>query len=378
MLRYSLIRLLLMRYFTIFDKTNYNIVNKQIFYLILLCYFFIANNSHAQDSIKSDASKSVSKLFKDQEILSLKLNYSNKDINKNTNDSTYIQSDLLYQQSNGTWKTLGVKMRARGNFRRKFCYFPPIKIKIKKSVSNGTLFDKNKKLKLVLPCLKQKSMNDDVVKEYMAYKLYEIISPFHFKTRLANIEFTEIRGKKIIDHKLKGILIEDIKKVADRYSGNVLKRKFHPLVQDEICSVQNSFFQFMIANTDFSTAYQHNEKLFYIDKKIIPMPYDFDMSGLVNASYAVVSEIQNEQLPISKVTERMYRGFKRDEKIFYQVRKEFLYNKAQIFETIDSFETEFENPKEFTTAKSFIAKFFDIIESDYKFKNRMLSTARTK
>ena len=33
---------------------------------------------------------------------------------------------------------------------------------------------------------------------------------------------------------------------------------------------------------DFSTAYQHNGKLLYSEKKIIPLPYDFDMSGFIN------------------------------------------------------------------------------------------------
>ena len=47
---------------------------------------------------------------------------------------------------------------------------------------------------------------------------------------------------------------------------------------DADASVRNAMFQYMIGNTDFSTAYQHNNKLLYIDKLIIPLPYDFDMS----------------------------------------------------------------------------------------------------
>ncbi len=45
----------------------------------------------------------------------------------------------------------------------------------------------------------------------------------------------------------------------------------------------------MIGNTDYSSAYRHNEKLLFVDGNIMPIPYDFDMSGLVDASYAVVS-----------------------------------------------------------------------------------------
>ena len=353
-------------------------MKKQIFFLLLFVYFFLANPIYCQIEEKPTKEKSVSKLFESQELLNIKLNYSNKEVKKNTNDSTYINSNLAYKDTDGTWKNIEVGLRARGNFRRKNCYFSPIKLKIKKSNAKGTLFKGNKKLKLVLPCLKGKSGNDNLIKEGIAYKLYETISPFHFKTRTVAIDFTEERGNKKIEHKLLGILIEDDKKVANRHNGKRMKRPMHPLNQDAICSVQNAFFQFMIANTDYSTAYQHNEKLFFINKRIIPVPYDFDMSGLVDASYAVVSQVQNETLSITHVTERMYRGFKREKSVLQQVRTEFLGNKDKMLKDVDGYESLFSNPKEFTIAKKFILSFFEIMESNDDFQNQVISKVRTK
>ena len=46
------------------------------------------------------------------------------------------------------------------------------------------------------------------------------------------------------------------------------------------------------------------------------MPYDFDLCGLVDASYAIV----NSTLGISSVRDRKYRGFKRDESLLEKVR----------------------------------------------------------
>ena len=353
-------------------------MKKQIFFLLLFVYFFLVNPIYCQIEEKPTKAKSVSALFENQELLSIKLNYSNKEVDKNTNDSTYINSNLSYKDTDGTWKNIEVGLRARGNFRRKNCYFSPIKLKIKKANAKGTLFKGNKKLKLVLPCFKGKSGNDDLMKERIAYKLYETISPYHFKTRTVAINFTEERRNKSIEHELMGILIEDDKKVANRHKGKRMKRPMHPLNQDAICSVQNAFFQFMIANTDYSTAYQHNEKLFFINKRIIPVPYDFDMSGLVDASYAVVSQVQNESLPITAVTERMYRGFKRNESVLQKVRKEFLENKDKMFKDVDSFESLFNNPKEFTKAKNFLLSFYEIMMSDFEFKNKVISMSRTK
>ena len=51
-----------------------------------------------------------------------------------------------------------------------------------------------------------------------------------------------------------------------------------------------------------------------MQEKIIPLPYDFDMSGFINPSYAVV----NETLGIKNIRDRKYRGFKRSDDDFFK------------------------------------------------------------
>ncbi len=350
-------------------------MKKQVIYVFLL--FIAYNYSFSQNVKDSVQTVQEAKLFRSQEILPIKLSYSNKNIKKQTNDSTYIKTMLSYQED-GSWKELDVELRVRGNFRLINCYFPPIKVKINKSISKGTLFEGNKKLKLVMPCSSKKGTNDYVVKEYMAYKFYEIISLYHFKTRLVDISFTEMKGKKEKSYNLKGILVEDDKNVAKRSGADVLKRRIHPAVQDPVTSVQNSFFQYMIANTDYSTYAQHNEKLLFVNKTFVPLPYDFDMSGLVDTHYSVVSVINDEQLPISSVRERFYRGFKRDPKVIQQVRKEFIDNKIELLEIVDSLEPFFDNPKEFSICKKFISEFFEVMVNDTRFKKEIIDRLRTR
>jgi hypothetical protein len=353
-------------------------MKKQVICPFLLALFILCHASYSQDVAETDAQLEVTELFASESILPIKLSYSNKDVNKETNDSTYIKTELSYLESDGNWRTFPVDIRARGNFRRKNCYFVPIKMKIDKKVSEGTLFEGNKSLKLVMPCLLQKNTNDNIVKEYMAYKLFEVISPYHFKTKMLAIDLEEQRNKKIIPHAIKGFFIEDDKKVAARHHGNVLERFVHPLQQDAVASVQNAIFQYMIGNTDYSTAYQHNGKLLFIDKRTIPLPYDFDMAGLINASYSVVSQIQGETLEINKVTDRIYRGFKRDDQVLRQVRQEFLDNKPRMMAVVDGLQSNFDDPKEFATARKFIADFFVIIEDDAMFKKEIVDRGRTK
>jgi hypothetical protein len=351
-------------------------MNKQIICILLLFHFSISSQIYAQGNNSSDSNKKTTKLFRNQKTLPLKLSYSNKNVKRNTNDSTYIKSALKYKKENGEWKAIDIELRARGNFRLENCYFPPIKIKIKKDVSKGTLFKGNKKLKLVLPCLLQKDKNDNVIKEYIAYKMYELISPYHFKTRLVDITLTEPKGKKTKTHNIKGLLIEDDKKMAKRHQGKIVERSIDSRAQEDLTSVQNAFFQFMIGNVDFSATKQHNAKLLYIDKKIYPIPYDFDMSGLVNASYASVSQTQNNAIKITSVTQRQYRGFKRDFKIIKKVRQEFLSNKNKMLAIVDSYESSFENQSEFNNCKLFISDFFKIMISDKRFNDEILNALR--
>jgi hypothetical protein len=353
-------------------------VKKQAISLFLLISFFITEATFSQELTATEQDNKITELFLNEDPLAIKLRYSNKALRKETNDSTYIDSKIEYMTGDEDWKTLDVKIRARGNYRRENCFFPPVKMKIKKSEISGTLFEGNKKLKLVLPCVLQSDYNDKVLKEYIAYKLYELVSPYHFNTRLLEIDFTDEKEKKVKNYEIKGFFIEDIDGVKDRCDGKQIKRSIHPLEQDDLCSVRNDFFQFMIGNTDYSSAYQHNEKLLFVDNNIMPVPYDFDMSGLVDASYAVVSQVQGEVLDITQVTQRLYRGFKRNPEVYQTVRKEFLNNKSKMLAIVDDLESSFEDPKEFSQARRFINDFFEVLENEKTYRKEILSVARLK
>lgn len=351
-------------------------MSKSAILSILLPTILFINISIAQDSIK-DLPKNSPLLFINNEVMHISLRYSNKDIKKETNDSTFITTFLKFKEQESSWDSLEVRLRARGNYRLKNCYYAPIKVKIKKNERNNTLFEGQKNLNLVLPCLLEKGSNDNVIKEYLAYKLYEIISPYHFKSKLIHLSYEEIKGNKIKEHEIFAILIEDDKNVAKRIGAQVLNIKAHPLNQVPLECVRNSFFQYMIGNTDYSTAYQHNIKLFFLEKTIIPVPYDFDMCGLVNSSYATVSQINNEKLSIENVKQRLFRGFKRDPKIFDEVRLEFLENRSAILGVLKECELLFESRTEYISTVEYIEEFFEILINDKKFEKEIVSKGRT-
>ncbi len=350
-------------------------MKKQVQFLVFVFILILGNPTFSQSLNAVAESGRMTVLFQSSEALPIKLNYSIRDIRKGTKDSTYIDTQLSYLQDS-SWVSFGIGIRTRGNFRKEHCYNPPIKIKLQKEHVKETLFEGNKRLKLVLPCLILKRSNDDILKEFLAYKLYEKISPYHFKSRLVHIEFAEQRPNKSIDHWFKGILLEDDKNVARRFNGQLISRSVHPLQQNALTSIQNDMFQYMIGNTDYSTAYQHNQTLIFVDKATIPLPYDFDMSGLVDASYAVVSEIPNEPVDITDVKQRLFRGFRRETALMQQVRKEFLENKEILLAVVDGLSGSFDDAKEFSKTRKYIEGFFDILQSDASFKREILDKAR--
>jgi hypothetical protein len=341
---------------------------KKEFPLLFVFLILIGNTAIAQ---KSD----VTPLFQSTTPVEVKLGFSIKDVKKITNDTIYTPTMLSYKNDQGTWDSLNVDLRARGEFRRKNCFFPPIRLKMKKKDTEGTLFTGNKNLKLVVPCQTAKTASDLILKEYLAYKLYEPVTPYVFNTRLVNLTLTDKSGKQPKSYDLKGIFIEDDGLVAKRFDAKMIKDvQLHPMRMKDTASTIHDFFEFMISNTDWSSLAQHNIKVMQLkNKDYIPLTYDFDMSGLVNAPYAQVSEL----LEISSVQQRIYRGFCRTEGLFDYVRKEYLNHEAEMMKVFDAKEIADMNPKDLAGAKKYIGEFFTILKNDKSYKENILSKCRT-
>ena len=108
------------------------------------------------------------------------------------------------------------------------------------------------------------------------------------------------------------------------------------------------------------------------------MPYDFDMAGLVDAPYAVVSQIQGRELPIYEVTQRLYRGFVRERHEIMKVRAFFLEKQPELLEVMEKHKNYFKSKAEFGKAKSYINGFFNEIADAENFENMVLKNLRVK
>jgi hypothetical protein len=334
-------------------------------YLLSAVLFFSFINAFAQDV----------PLFKSKRPINIRATGSIKSIKKQSNDSTFVTGKFQYRKDSNQWITVPVQSRARGNFRLRNCYFPPLKLKFNKKKVSSTLFAGNKALKLVLPCRTSSDKNNLILKEYLCYQFYEVLSPYYFKTRLAEFELTENSKRKIRKYNLLTFFVEDNSMVAKRSEGKIVKTKgINPASFNEKQSVRNDFFQYMIGNADWSAVYQHNSNTMYLGGKYIPLSYDFDMSGFVNAGYA---QQNAPTLGTGDVRERVYRGFCKSKTAMDEIRKEFLEKEPTIHVIID--QTAFSFGKyELKDMHSYLNGFFEILKDDHRFDDNILSQCRTK
>jgi hypothetical protein len=319
--------------------------------------------------------RDIAPLFKNEEPLEIRFSISLADAQKAKEDSVYFPTTLHYKEPGGQWDSLHVSVRARGNFRRKYCSLPPLRIKISKADRGQSIFAGTKSLKLVLPCHTTKSDDDLILREYICYKLCEPTTPYVFGTRMVKITLLDRSGKNSKTYNLSGFFIEDDDAVAKRLHAKVVDvDKLHPQLLNDTCSVRNDIFQYMIGNTDFSTTFFHNTKVIKTDKgRYIPIPYDFDMSGFVNAPYATM----DPNLNISSVRERIYRGFCRNEKVAQLVRIEYIKLEPKILEVVNRYQHALE-PKQYAWLKRYLGDFFSTIKDDKSYRQKITVACRTR
>ena len=233
---------------------------------------------------------------------------------------------VKYIDSAGKQIEIPIKVKVRGNFRRlsENCTFPPLLLDFDIKKNNKTIFKQQDKLKLVTHCLK----NDYIMEEYLVYKIYNLITENSFKARFANVTYQDSLGKRETETR-RAFLIEDEDDLAKRIGRKVYKNV--RLRQNQLDTIQMatvSVFEYLIGNTDWSVPFLHNIKILNAESKMpIPVPYDFDHSGIVNARYASPAA---ELVEIVSVKQRLYRGFTYSPGVFQKVFDNFKSVRPQI------------------------------------------------
>ena len=261
-----------------------------LFCSIAQAFFLTTLNATTKDSLRS---KTIEKLTIFNEIQSNSLKsitiHTAIDsilLNKKTNNS--YPARFTYTDTNGNTIEKSIQIKPRGKSRRQYCSFPPLKISFsKEELLNNGLRKKHRSLKLVTHCNDNDSGNQNVLKELLAYKLYNKLTGNSLDVQLLNVTYKDIDSDATIEKY--AILIEDIDELAERMDGKEIEAYGKSLTDFEQENINTfALFQFMIGNVDWKIRVQRNVKFIQSkDSKILKLiPYDFDSSGLVNPDYA--------------------------------------------------------------------------------------------
>ncbi len=222
-------------------------------------------------------------------------------IGQNEGERVTIEMDLttiMAQRNNDTYFPAAVmtdnglsfkaEVRPRGKYRRKNSVYPPLKLKFKKKELIAAGMDTLNEIKLVLPAFDNALGDELVIREYLAYKMFEKLSPVHVKARLIRLTIKDTHVEKSKKNMF-AILVEDAEETAARYNGVEVEE--YGISPDSLAANQAALlvmFEYMIGNTDWDISMMRNVRLLRTQAggKILALPYDFDFSGLVSAPYA--------------------------------------------------------------------------------------------
>ncbi|HET7696030.1 MAG TPA: hypothetical protein VFK57_10010 [Vicinamibacterales bacterium] len=251
-------------------------------------------------------------------------------------------------------------INARGHLRRmaRTCDYVPLRVAFEKKDVKGTLFARQDAVKLVVQCAGGRDYEQYILREHLAYRVFNVITPNSFRARLARITYVDAATGKGLGTR-SGMFLEDESSVARRMEGRVVelpRLRFDDLSTDTLMPMM--IFQYMIGNTDYSIYALHNVRIVQRpDKSLHPVPYDFDVSGLVNPPYGIPARA----LMIKSVTERMYRGPCRPQSIVDPYVANFVAKKdivRALPDSIPGFERGVRD-----TVRSFIDSFYSSIKS---------------
>jgi hypothetical protein len=292
----------------------------------------IPSSHQASDTLDADFG-----FFTNDELLNLALRFDTKEYIRKKPKEEYLPAVLTYYINDKDSINRTIKLRSRGEFRNAFCDFPPLSLNFKKAGFEKADLKSIEKIKVVTHC--QSGNEEYLFKEYLAYKLFNVLTDQSFRVRLAKIDYISTSTKKAKTISSYCFFIEPANILAERL-GTVLVETANVTQKNILPDLMNrmAIFNYMIGNTDWSVPNQHNVKVLAGKNFDTPglgmiVPYDFDYSGLVDASYAV----PYEGLGLRSVRERRYLGECRTDEEFLLALKEFSAKKSEFYRVINEF-----------------------------------------
>jgi hypothetical protein len=285
----------------------------------------------------------------------------------------------------GQPQAFDIQLSARGVSRRTrgICSFPPLRLDFERGAVRDTALAGQNRLKLVTRCRSGANYEQLVVLEYLAYRLYNEITPHSFRVRPLRVTYRDSEGRRREETQF-NFVIEDVDDLADRngrvaldvFSGDVRSSGLVPA-----SAAQYALFQYMIGNLDWDAVQAlpgegccHNSKLIAASAdartEVIATPYDFDATGFVDAPYAAPPN----QVNVRNIRQRLYRGYCRhNDEIpaaiaVFQARR-------QAINTLIAGETRLSDSRR-QQAQAYVDEFYDTISDSERVRSQIIDRCR--
>ena len=268
------------------------------------------------------------------------------------NRQTDDYSPALLTMSDG--KNFQVKIKPKGKYRRKVAEVPPLKVKFPKKSLQALGLDTLNEIKLVLPCYDNNLGDELIIREYLAYRMFEHLTSASVRARLLRLTLRDShveKSRKV----MYALMVEDNEETSARLNGFEVERyglQADSMIENQVALV--TMFEYMIGNTDWDLAMMRNVRLLRSSEteKVLVVPYDFDFSGFVSAPYASPSSesgimtVRDRFLMANGIEREALRRatllLKRTKDDFYTICRSKFISKASSMELIEYLETFFQ------------------------------------
>jgi len=261
--------------------------------LLLMVSHLTASNIDIDPAAKKRLKQSAVQFFESTELIniSVEADFSSIRADRDRTQNEYHPAKLVWND-NGALNDIPLKIKTRGNFRLKSenCDFPPLRFKFKTNDVLNTVFEGQKKLKLVTHCRDaSEDMQQTMLREFLVYKMYNAVSENSLRVRLVNITYVDVATGEAINKY--AFFIESVEQMAKRMGYEEVEManiKQEQLLERNV--IHLALFNYMIGNTDWSVPKLHNVALLQKERHSPPIavPFDFDMSEFADACYMKV------------------------------------------------------------------------------------------
>jgi hypothetical protein len=305
----------------------------------------------------------------------LTANFDAVNADRNPKSTATYPASLTVAGARGETLAIPVTLRTRGQLRLnpRTCAFPPLSIEFPKKETQDTLFDGQGKLDLITHCQDDDDHDQYVLKEYLAYRLYNLVTPRSLRVRLAQATYVDSRNRRKVASRY-AVLIENEDDLARRLEGRAIAfphTVFNNYDGDVLAMAM--VFEFMIGNTDYSIWGLHNvHQVQTRSRPLYPIIWDFDGSGLVSAPYVV----PDARLGIPSARVRLYRGPCRTLEAFEPTFAAFRAKEAESMALLNSLPGL--RPFHREQAAQFLGQFYGMLRSKEELKKAFVDRCNKK